>query len=130
MPAQKRLVRACDDPRIAGVIAAALAREYGSRLTVTTGQLASQHAVWAENPNGRRLTDEMTQNLICFAVGANAVLTMQAEDPTNDGRPDSRSVPGCEFCCPQECDPFTNRPRGEAWNCPYCNTVYSGKETS
>jgi hypothetical protein len=40
------------------------------------------------------------------------------------------SATGCEFCRPAEGDPFTNRPRGEAWTCPYCNTVYSGKETS
>ena len=36
---------------------------------------------------------------------------------------------GCEFCCPVEGDPFTNRPRGEAWACPYCHTAYTGKET-
>ncbi len=41
-----------------------------------------------------------------------------------------RRADGCEFCSPIEGDPFTNRPRGEAWACPCCNTVYSGKETS
>ena len=42
---------------------------------------------------------------------------------------DAQNV-GCEFCIPALGDPFTNRPRNETWTCPYCNTVYSGKETS
>ena len=130
MSAQKRLVRACDDEDVARTIATALAREYRDKLTITTSLFSGQHAVWAERQDGRRLTDELTQNLICFAVGANAVPTMQAQDPTNDGRPDSRSVPGREFCGLTAGDLFTNRPQGEAWTCPYCNTVYSGKETS
>ena len=36
---------------------------------------------------------------------------------------------GCEFCRPTTGDPFTNRPRGDAWACPYCHTGYTGKES-
>ena len=54
-----------------------------------------------------------------------------AREGHEDADPDGDHVPGtgCEFCNPINGNPFTNRPRGEEWTCPYCNTLYSGEES-
>ncbi len=128
MPAPPITIRTCDSDIVANGIAAALTREYGNTLTITTALTEGRrqrYNVCVERRDGRRLTNDWVQALVAFASGAAAVAGIMV----GDSRPATRAS-GCEFCCPLEGDPFTNRPRDEAWTCPYCNTVYSGKETS
>jgi hypothetical protein len=119
-------IRACDSDVVANAVAAALAREYGSGLNVTTVQSAGsvpRYNVCVERRDGRRITNEWVQTLCAFASGAAAVVGFMADS----SHPEPHAS-GCEFCRPAEGDPFTNRPRGEAWTCPYCHTPYTGKE--
>ena len=84
----------------------------------------------ANRRDGRRITNDLVQALCAFASGANAVVEHMIL-PQQGAGPEQHLPPttyGCEFCRPSEGDPFTNRPQGEAWTCPYCNTPFTGKE--
>ena len=115
-----------DNDVIANGVAAALVLEYGESLAVTTVPTeSSRYVVYVERRDGRRITNAWVQTLLAFASGAAAVARIVASDRVPQPR-----TSGCEFCRPSTGDPFTNRPQGEAWTCPYCNTVYTGKETA
>ena len=145
MPAQPVTIRAFDNAAVANAVAAALTREYGSGLKITTTRSEGRVSVVAESDrtvrpirytvfaarrDGRRITNDWVQTLCAFASGANAVAEPAMKLILSDSDPSTNRPRGCEFCDPTVGDPFTNRPRGEAWTCPYCNTPFTGEETS
>ena len=128
MPAPAITVRTCNNVRVAGVIASAIVREYDN-LAVTTVATEGEHPqynVCVERRDGFRIANDWVQALIAFASGAAAAAAGFFADHPQPASHDS----GCEFCRPTTGDPFTNRPRGEAWTCPYCGKAFAGKETS
>ena len=128
MPAQPITIRTFDSDVIANGVVAALTREHGSTLIITTSLTEGRrprYNVCVERRDGRRITNARAQTLRAFACGAAAVARIMVD---KGSRPATRAS-GCEFCRPAAGDPFANRPRGEAWTCPYCRTPFTGNET-
>jgi hypothetical protein len=143
MPAQPVTIRTFDNAAVANAVAAALTREYGSTLNITTTRSEARvpvgiegdrtprpirYTVFAVRRDGRRITNDWVQTLCAFASGANAVAEPAMKLILSESDPSTNRPRGCEFCLPIEGDPFTNRPRSVAWTCPYCHTAFTGKE--
>ena len=128
MPDQRITIGIYDNDVIANGVAAAFVLEYGQSLAVTTVPtegLRPRYIVAVERRDGRPITNDWVQTVRAFASGAAAV----ARVATSDRTPQPRTS-GCEFCRPPTGIQFINRPRGEAYTCPYCGAAYSRKETS